>query len=116
MYKACEIENHIQVVNEPECDNNAYNDRYKNTTADNTADKPNDLLSGNDINLTIEQNKQLVSLINKYQIIFQNKPGLHSFYSHKFNVVEHKPFKIRPYPIPISRRPAVQHEIDRMIK
>lgn len=70
----------------------------------------------NDIPLTTHQQNLMISLIQKHQPIFQDKPGLHHFFSYKFNVKPHEPYKIKPYPVPFSRRPAVQKEIDRMIQ
>lgn len=69
-----------------------------------------------DIVLNDNQQSQISSLINKYNGIFQNRPGLHKFFSYKFNVKQHEPYKVKPYPIPFSRRPAVQHEIDKMLE
>jgi len=58
----------------------------------------------------------MTSLLQNYQHIFQDKPGLHTFFSYKFNVKNHEPYKIKPYPVPFSRRPAVEKEINKMIK
>lgn len=70
----------------------------------------------NDIPLNSSQQNLMTSLLQKYQHIFQDKPGLHKFFSYKFNVKPHDPYKIKPYPVPFSRRPAVQQEIDKMIQ
>lgn len=70
----------------------------------------------NDISLNSSQQNLITSLLQKYQHIFQDKPGLHKFFSYKFNVKPHDPYKIKPYPVPFSRRPAVQKEIDKMLK
>lgn len=45
---------------------------------------------------------------------FPKCPGLHTFFTYKFNVKPHEPYKIKPYPVPFSRCPAIQHEIDKM--
>lgn len=58
----------------------------------------------------------MTSLLNDYQHIFQDKPGLHNSFFYKFNVKPHEPYKIKPYPVPFSRRPAVQQEINKMIE
>lgn len=69
----------------------------------------------NDIPLNEQQQIAMDSLINKYAHVFQDRPGVHNSFSYKFNVCEHKPYKIKPYPIPFSRRAAVQQEIDKML-
>lgn len=69
-----------------------------------------------DIQLSPQQQLQLNSLLNLYQHIFQDYPGRHKFFSYKFTVIDHSPFKIKPYPVPFSKRPAIQHELDRMLK
>ncbi|VVC38660.1 Reverse transcriptase domain, partial [Cinara cedri] len=69
----------------------------------------------NDIPLDEQQQQLLESLINKYDHIFQDRPGLHNSFSYKFNVREHQPYKLKPYPVPFSRRFAVQQEIDKML-
>lgn len=58
----------------------------------------------------------MACLLHNYQHIFQDIPGLHTFFSYKFNVKPHDPYKIKPYSVPFSRRPAVQKEIDKTIQ
>ena len=58
----------------------------------------------------------LVRLLEEFQDIFSDKPGLCSLYTCKFTVTEDVPFKIKPYPIPFSRRPAVEKELGRMLE
>lgn len=70
----------------------------------------------NDFPLNTSQQNLMTSLLQDFQEIFQDKPGLHKFFSYKFNVKPHDPYKIKPYPVPFSRRPAVQQEIDKMIQ
>jgi len=48
----------------------------------------------NDIPLNDAQQNLMTSLIQKNQHIFQDKPGLHNFFSYKFNVKPHEPYKI----------------------
>jgi len=67
----------------------------------------------NDISLNSSQQYLMTSLLQKYQHIFQDKPGIHTFFSYKFNVKPHDSYKIKPYPVPFSHRPAVQTEIDK---
>jgi len=70
----------------------------------------------NEIPLNDSQHQLMTSLLQEYDHIFKDKPGLHTFFSYKFNIKPHDPYKIKPYPVPFSRRPAVQKEIDKMIK
>jgi len=70
----------------------------------------------NDFPLSDSQQQLMTSLLQKYDHIFKDQPGLHTFFSYKFNVKPHDPYKVKPYPVPFSRRPAVQQEIDKMIK
>jgi len=58
----------------------------------------------------------MTSLLNNYQHIFQDKPGIHKLFSYKFNVKPHEPYKIKLYPVAFSRRPAVKHEIKKMLE
>jgi len=53
-------------------------------------------LALNDIPLNNSQQSLMTSLLQKYQHIFQDKPGLHKFFSYKFNVKPHDPYKIKP--------------------
>lgn len=69
----------------------------------------------NDIPLNAQQKHSVDLLIHKYDHIFQDRPGLHNSFSYKFNVCEHQPYKIKPYPVPFSRRFAVQQEINKML-
>lgn len=69
-----------------------------------------------DIPLEPTQRDQFNCLITQYQHIFQDRPGLHKHYSYKFNVIDDKPFKLKPYPVPFFRRPAFLHELKRMIE
>ncbi|VVC27451.1 Aspartic peptidase, active site,Ribonuclease H-like domain,Ribonuclease H domain,Aspartic peptidase, partial [Cinara cedri] len=66
--------------------------------------------------LTDKQYNEAVQLFKKYNSIFRIRPGLNKLYVCKFNVSEDVPFKITPYPIPFSRRPAVEYELNRMLE
>jgi len=64
----------------------------------------------------MKEKKHLIDpLIYKYNPIFQDGLGLHNSFTYKFNVSEHQPYKIKPYPVPFSRRSAIQQEIDEML-
>ncbi|VVC38472.1 Hypothetical protein CINCED_3A020344 [Cinara cedri] len=62
------------------------------------------------------QRQQTIKLFKKYQHVFCTRPGLNSLYTCKFNVSVDTSFKVNPYPIPFSRRPAVDAEMSRMIQ
>jgi len=64
----------------------------------------------NDTPLITSQQNLMTTFLQNYQHIFQDKTGLHKFLTYKFNVKSHEPYKIKPYPVPFSRRPAVQKE------
>lgn len=68
------------------------------------------------VNLTDEQYNKTVDLFKNYHSVFRIRPGLNKLYVCKFNVSEDVPFKIAPYPIPFARRPAVEHELSRMLE
>lgn len=65
--------------------------------------------------LSSEQLNQVNMLFQQYHKVFRNRPGLNSLYTCKFNTTEDVPFKVRPYPVPFSRRPAVEKELTRML-
>lgn len=62
-----------------------------------------------------EQRSKLLTLLDKYHNIFNDRPGLNTLYSCRFEVSEDVPFKVKPYPVPFSRRPAVEKELQRML-
>jgi len=65
--------------------------------------------------LDIDEQRQLDQLLANYQEIFQDRPGRHNYFSYQFKVIDHKPFRLKPYPVPFSRRPAIQRELNRML-
>lgn len=62
-----------------------------------------------------EERSKLISLLDQYHNIFDDRPGLNTLYSCRFEVSEDVPFKVKPYPVPFSRRPAVEKELQRML-
>jgi hypothetical protein len=62
-----------------------------------------------------EQRSKLINLLDKYDNIFDDRPGLNTLYSCRFEVSEDVPFKVKPYLVPFSRRPAVEKELQRML-
>lgn len=63
-----------------------------------------------------KERSKLISLLDQYHGIFDDRPGLNKLYSCRFEVSEDVPFKVKPYPIPFSRRPAVEKELQRMLQ
>lgn len=61
------------------------------------------------------QKDHVIRLLEEYQDVFSDRPGRNKLYTCRFDVTEDIPFKVKPYPIPFSRRPAVQTELDRML-
>lgn len=68
------------------------------------------------IGLSSEEQSTLLKLILEYHSIFSNRPGCNNLYTCRFDVTHDIPFKIRPYPIPFAHRPAVEQELNRMLK
>lgn len=62
-----------------------------------------------------DQAEELIELLSEFHHIFRTRPGLNNLYTCRFNVSEDVPFKVRPYPVPFARRPAVDKELQRMI-
>lgn len=63
-----------------------------------------------------EDRAKLIALLSDHRDIFNDRPGLNGLYSCRFEVSEDVPFKVKPYPIPFSRRPAVENELQRMLQ
>lgn len=61
------------------------------------------------------QKEKIVRLLEDFQDVFSDQPGRNKLYVCRFDVSEDIPFKVKPYPIPFSRRPAVQTELNRML-
>lgn len=59
---------------------------------------------------------QLLDLLLEYHCIFSNRPECNKLYTCRFDVIRESPFKIRPYPVPFSQRPAVEQELNRMLE
>jgi hypothetical protein len=68
------------------------------------------------LNISSNQLEQVVGLFHEYHHIFRTRPGLNMLFTCRFNVSEDIPFKIRPYPVPFARRPAVEKELARMLQ
>lgn len=71
-----------------------------------------DILAKADI--STEGKNEVANLLTKYKYIFTQRPGLTNEYEHEITLMDNKPFSIKPYPIPVAHRAAVQQEIQRM--
>ncbi|XP_022180235.1 uncharacterized protein LOC111040601, partial [Myzus persicae] len=69
----------------------------------------------NQITLTNDEKQMFVSLLNKYEGIFSNQPGKIQEFQCQIRVKPGDPIHQRQYPIPISRIPRVDAEIQRML-
>lgn len=89
--------NHVEIESNNSsclhCDN-------EDIKVDTLSSKKNHLLSN-------QQQLKLDVLINDYHNISNDRPGLHKVFTYKLNVLEHQPFKIKPYPVSFSRSPAI---------
>jgi len=65
--------------------------------------------------MTVKQRQGILCLLQEFSHIFSDRPGLNKLYMCHFTVSEDVPFKIRPYPVPFARRPAVEKELRRML-
>lgn len=63
-----------------------------------------------------DEREALRRLLRKHIKVFSDRPGLRKDYVHRFEVREHRPFKLRPYHIPVAKREAVDKEIRRMLE
>lgn len=96
--------------------NNIHSGCISDTSAENLLPlPPSQNCTFNNIPLDDNQQQQINSLLKKFHHIFQDTPGVHKSFTYKFNVRDHVPYKIKPYPVPFCRRAAVQHEINKMI-
>lgn len=67
---------------------------------------------GNIANLMDKQHHQLEQLLEEYNGVFDDQPGLNKLYNCKFEVIKNVLFKSRPF----SRRPVVKAELAQMLK
>uniref|UniRef100_A0A2S2NNN8 RNA-directed DNA polymerase n=1 Tax=Schizaphis graminum TaxID=13262 RepID=A0A2S2NNN8_SCHGA len=65
--------------------------------------------------ISSEEREQLLELLMDYRHLFSDRPGLNNLYTCRFNVSQDEPFKVKPYPVPFAKRPAVEHELARML-
>lgn len=68
-----------------------------------------------DSRINEQQQIQFISLLKEHETLFISRPRLNCLYICCFTVSEGVPFKIRPYPIPFSHRPAVELKLKMML-
>ena len=62
-----------------------------------------------------DQRESLWQVIEKFRRVFAEIPGRARGYECELKVREHTPFMQRSYPVPYSKRRAVQEELDRTV-
>lgn len=62
------------------------------------------------------QRSELVRLLNTYQDIMTDLPGITSLGQHEIHVTSDEPVRLKPYPLPYALRNTVKEEVDSMIK
>jgi len=65
--------------------------------------------------LSDQESNTFISLLNRYEHIFSDKPGKITDFQCQIRVKPGDPIYQRPYPIPVSRIPKVDAEIQRML-
>lgn len=63
-----------------------------------------------------QEKKELYNLINHYQMVFSETPGLIRGYEHAIKMRDATPFHKANYPIPLKHRPEAQLQIEAMLK
>lgn len=66
--------------------------------------------------LNVEEKKKIRDVLLRYRSIFNKYPGKTTKYIHEIKMHDKTPFVKRPYPIPISLRPAVEQTLSEMLK
>jgi len=66
--------------------------------------------------LSVQQRQELLSVLDKYQECFTDKPGLCTLVTHEINVTDDfKPKRLRAYRVPESLKPDVEKQIQKML-
>ena len=58
----------------------------------------------------------MADLIYKYRHVFNFKPGLIKDYTYKLKIRNDEPYHVKPYPIPLKYKTAVEEEINKMLE
>ena len=62
------------------------------------------------------QREELWAVVEQYREVFDESPGKAKDYICELKVRDHAPYMQRSYPVPFSKRRAVQEELDRMMQ
>jgi len=76
----------------------------------------NENLEEDQVDLTSDEKQKFISLLDKYDEIFSDKPGKIEAFQCQIRVKAGDPIHQRQYPIPVSRIPRVDAEIQRMLQ
>ena len=73
-----------------------------------------------DVNINPElsqaHTEQVITLLEEYSDIFSDVPGCTSLGEHKIELTTNEPIRVRPYPMPYSKRQTVEDEVRKMLK
>ena len=76
-----------------------------------------EIVKNQNTNLSVEQRKQLVTLLEKHRLVFSDKPGLCKIGEHKIDLVENATVpKAKMYPIPFCYRTEVAAQIKSLLE
>lgn len=67
-------------------------------------------------NLSESQKNEILDLLRRNQDVFSGKPGRLRNFEYQMEILEHEPFFVKPYPVPLAKKQAVQNEIDSMLE
>ena len=65
---------------------------------------------------TPEQAKVFENLLVKHRRVFDTKPGLLNSYEHELQIIPHKAFQAKTYPVSVAYRERVDKEIEKMLE
>ena len=66
--------------------------------------------------LSEEEKCQINALINGYEDVFSDVPGLTNLGSHSINLTSDKPLRVKPYPLPFVSKDTILEEVRNMVK
>ena len=67
-------------------------------------------------NLNSMQKAKVEKFLYNFRFIFSDEPGCTNIYHHSIKPIVENPFVRKSYPIPLKLRPAVDQEINNMLK
>ena len=65
--------------------------------------------------LSSDQKQQVKDLLSQYTDTLSDIPGKSNVITHNIRLIDHKPFRIKQYPLPVHATEAIDNEIDSMI-